>query len=145
MATLHDILENKGRTIYKTRADATVREAVAAMSQARVGALLVTEAEQPVGIFSERDVLARVILEGRSPETTAVGDVMTEDVVCISMAASPEQAMAVMTERRVRHLPVVLDRKLVGLVSIGDLVRWASQQQKYEVEMLRDYLAGRYA
>lgn len=145
MAKLHDILEHKGRSIHRTRVDATVREAVEAMCAARVGAVLVVDGDLPVGILSERDVLSRVVLEGKDPLTTKVGAIMTAEVICISIDATPEQAMSVMTERRVRHLPVVLDRRLVGLVSIGDLVRFASQQQKYEVELLQDYLNGRYS
>lgn len=145
MARLHDILEHKGRSIHRTRVDSNVREAVDAMCAARVGAVLVVDGDLPVGILSERDVLTRVVLERRDPESTKVRDIMTAEVICISIDATPEQAMAVMTERRVRHLPVVLDRKLAGIISIGDLVRFASQQQKYEVELLQDYLSGRYS
>jgi CBS domain-containing protein len=144
--TLVSILEAKKRKgIHTTRSDATVLEAVDEMCRVHVGALLVMLGDTPVGILSERDVMRRVILRRLDPEKTQVGATMTKDVVCITSDASPEQAMAVMTQRRCRHLPVVLGGRIIGMVSIGDLVRWASRDHDYEIQMLEAHLAGKYA
>jgi CBS domain-containing protein len=143
--TLHEILEAKGdTTVYKATPNESVLEAVDAMCLEHVGALMVVDGERPVGIFSERDLMKRVVLERRDPQTTKVGDVMTKEVVCIGVDSSPSEAMRIMTEKRCRHLPVVVDGKLVGIVSIGDLVRWVSRNQEYEIRMLHEYLEGRY-
>jgi signal-transduction protein with cAMP-binding, CBS, and nucleotidyltransferase domain len=144
MHTLRSVLESKPKAIHATSPATTVIEAVDAMCNKRVGALLVREGETTVGILSERDILSRIVLARRDPATTRVGDVMTRDIVCIGIDVAPEEAMAVMTERRCRHLPVVLDGKVIGVVSIGDLVRWASRSQEYEIRMLDEYLAGKY-
>lgn len=144
MHTLRAVLETKSKTIYATTPVTTVLEAVDEMCRARVGALLVRDGETPVGILSERDLLTRIVLARRDPATTRVADIMTSDVVCIGCDESPEHAMAVMTERRCRHLPVVFDGRVIGIVSIGDLVRWASRNQEYEIRMLDEYLAGKY-
>jgi signal-transduction protein with cAMP-binding, CBS, and nucleotidyltransferase domain len=144
MSTMHDLLEVKGSRVHTTAPNATIHQAVDEMCRLRVGALIVTEKAAPIGIISERDIMARVILERLDPAKTKVADAMTRDVVCIDMDRPIEEAMAVMTQRRCRHLPVVLDGKVVGLVSIGDLVRWASRNQEYEIRMLQDYLLGKY-
>lgn len=144
MTTLLYVLEKKAKGIHSTRADATILDAVDEMCRARVGALLVMEGDNPIGVISERDVMTRVILQRREPSKTLVGDVMTKEVVCIAHDAAPEEAMAVMTERRCRHLPVVMDKRIVGIVSIGDLVRWASRNHESEIQMLEEYLQGKY-
>ena len=112
------------------------------MCRARVGALLVMEGAKPVGIVSERDVLTRLVLARRSPAETTVGEIMTRGVVCIASSASPEQAMAIMTERHCRHLPVVRGGAVEGIISIGDMARWASRNQDYEIRLLSEYLGG---
>jgi CBS domain-containing protein len=144
MKTVGEILETKGRDVYSTSGEATVLQAVDEMCRVHVGALLVREQKVPVGVFSERDVMTRVILRRRDPAKTPVADVMTRNVVCIDVDRSIEEAMAIMTEQRCRHLPVVIDEKVVGLVSIGDLVRWVTRDQEYELRMLYDYVEGRY-
>jgi CBS domain-containing protein len=144
MQTLRTVLETKPNVIHETTPTATVVDAVDQMCRAHVGALLVCEGEKPIGILSERDLLTRVILARRDPATTRVGDIMTREVVCIEPDVAPEEAMAVMTERRCRHLPVVQGGRVAGIVSIGDLVRWASRNQEYEIRMLDEYVAGRY-
>jgi CBS domain-containing protein len=144
MHTLRSVLESKPKTIHATSPAATVIEAVDTMCSARVGALLVREGDVPVGILSERDILTRIVLARKDPATTRVHEIMTRDLVCISVDVAPEEAMAVMTERRCRHLPVVLDGRVIGLVSIGDLVRWASRNQEYEIRMLDEYMSGKY-
>src|SRR6266571_223897 len=107
MESLDDILGEKGRKVHTTRSTATVLEAVQLMAAERIGALLVSVDGKPVGILSERDIMIRVLLERRDPATTTVGDVMTRDVVCVELGTRGEEAMAIMTERRCRHLPVV--------------------------------------
>ncbi len=95
-------------------------------------------------MFTERDLMTRVILARRDPATTRVADVMSDEVVYVEPTTSPAEAMAVMTERRCRHLPVAAGGELVGLVSIGDLVRWASRNQEFEIRMLTEYICGKY-
>lgn len=144
MLSLDLILEEKGHGLHITAPEATVIEAVDMMCQARVGALLVMQSDTLVGIFSERDVMSRVVLMGLDPKRTCVSDVMTRDVVCVETDVSPDEAMAIITNRRLRHLPVVEGRRVVGVVSIGDLVRWAIRDREQSIEQLRDYVTGRY-
>ena len=142
METLLYILEQKGKAVHRTTPEETVLDAVDAMCRAKVGALLVMKGDKPIGIVSERDVLTRLVLARRNPAETKVADVMTSGVVCIPSTASPEQAMAIMTERHCRHLPVVRGGAVEGIISIGDLVRWASRHQEYEIRLLSEYLGG---
>jgi CBS domain-containing protein len=145
MSALRSILESKrDQSVYYVGPDATVLDAVARMCRSHVGALLVEENEQPIGIVSERDIMTRLVLERRDAATTTVAEIMTRDVLCIDPEHEPEEVMALMTERRVRHLPVVEGRRVVGIVSIGDLVRWAIRNQEFEVRILRDYVCGVY-
>ncbi|MFO0758936.1 MAG: CBS domain-containing protein [Byssovorax sp.] len=144
MERIGEILEEKGRKVHITSPSATVFDAVLTMCEARVGALLVTVDGTPCGIISERDVLTRVLLDKRDASRTRVEEVMTRDVACIGPETMAREAMAIMTERRCRHLPVVLDGRVIGMISIGDLVRWASREQEFEVRMLTDYVRGTY-
>jgi CBS domain-containing protein len=144
METLRPIIETKGTAIYRAKPDDTVLAAVDEMCRRHVGALLVMEESEAVGIVSERDMLTRVLLERKDPTTTKVADVMTSAIAYVDLATSPSEAMRIMTEHRCRHLPVVCDGKVVGVVSIGDLVRWASRNQEYEIRMLHDFVEGRY-
>jgi CBS domain-containing protein len=142
MDTLELILQDKGYTVHTTTLDATVRSAVEAMCGAHVGALVVMNDESVVGMFTERDLMSRVVLEGRDPSRTHVGDVMTRGVFCVPQSLSVHDAMTVVTQRRVRHLPVMAGARLIGLVSIGDLVRWRIRDCEQEIGHLRDYFAG---
>ena len=145
MGVLSSILEGKAdKTIHAVRSDATTFDAVARMCRARVGALLVVDDEVPVGIISERDIMTRLLLERRDPSTTRVGDVMSKELVCIDLDAELSEAMATMTTRRCRHLPVVQEGSIVGMVSIGDLVHWAMINQEYEIRTLTEYVSGAY-
>lgn len=144
MESVGDILDEKGSMVFRTRPDAMVYEAVEEMCLRRVGALLVCEGETPVGMFSERDLMVRVILARRDPEITSVGEVMTRDVVCVPRSTRAREAMAIITERRCRHLPVVEGGRVAGVVSIGDLVRYITHNQEYEIQTLTDYVVGRY-
>ena len=144
MSTIRDLLETKGRDVYITSADASIEDAVAEMCSVKVGALLIVdESSKPVGILSERDLLIRVLLAHRDPATTAVGDVMTRHLVCIDEDDTLSHAIALMTHKRCRHLPVVREG-VVGMVSIGDLVRATNGDYEHEVRVLHDYVEGRY-
>jgi CBS domain-containing protein len=144
MNAMESILDGKGHKLHVVTPDATVLEAVEAMCRVRVGALLVCEGDTLVGIFSERDLMTRVVLAQRKAEDTRVRDVMTPDPISIAPDIAPHHAMAIMTEHRVRHLPVVDGRRILGVVSIGDLVRWTIQDREHEIERLADYVSGRY-
>jgi CBS domain-containing protein len=142
--TISDILDEKGSEVVAIGPDATVHAAVEMMCARHIGALLVATTESTLGIISERDVLTRVILERRDPTKTLVKQVMTHAVVCVRPNTKVREAMAVMTERRCRHLPVVSEWAIVGIVSIGDLVRHASHEQEFELRMLTEYVQGGY-
>jgi signal-transduction protein with cAMP-binding, CBS, and nucleotidyltransferase domain len=144
MSNIREIVEEKGMVVHAIGQGATLFEAAESMCAYRVGALMVLEQSSPVGIISERDVLSRVILKRLDPATTPVAEVMTRGVVCIDLASSVREAMAIMTERRFRHLPVVSEGRVVAMVSIGDLVRAASKDQQFEIRMLHEYLSGTY-
>jgi CBS domain-containing protein len=144
MEPVRNILSDKGRELFFIGSDATVLKAVELMCDKRVGALLVQDAGAPIGMFSERDVMTRVVLARRDPSSTRVGDVMTRDVVVIKPETSTTEAMALMTSRRCRHLPVVESGRVIGLVSIGDLVRAASREREFEIQLLHDYITGKY-
>jgi CBS domain-containing protein len=145
MHTVATILDEKGsRVVYTVPPEATVMQAVETMCAAKVGAVLVCSANACAGIFSERDLMTRVILQHRDPGSTKVADVMTAGVTAVGPGASTEQAMAIMTERRCRHLPVIDGDRVIGLVSIGDLVRHESRNQDFEIRTLTDFILGKY-
>jgi CBS domain-containing protein len=144
MSALRTILEGKDPTVHYVTPEATVLSAVDTMCRTRVGALLVESNDEPVGIISERDIMSRLVLEQRDPATTRVSEIMSRNVLCIDPDREPEEAMAMMTEKRVRHLPVVYDGIIIGIISMGDLVRWASRNQEFEARVLRDYVIGVY-
>lgn len=144
MDTVRGIIEEKGRTVYKIQPEASVTEAVQLMTRRHVGAVLVCEEGRCVGIFTERDLMTRVVLTGLDPRATLVAEVMTPEVTCVQPSTTAAEAMAIMTERRCRHLPVVEDAKVAGIVSIGDLVRLESRNQEFEIRTLTDYIQGKY-
>jgi CBS domain-containing protein len=124
--------------------DATVDVAVSEMNRQRIGSIIVKEGDSVVGMFTERDVLTRVVAAGRDSKVTVVRDVMTKDYLSISKDTSIEDAMQIMTEKRVRHLPVFDDEQLVGMISIGDVTRWLLQVNEMEAENLRRYVFDGY-
>lgn len=142
--TLGAVLANKGSSVHSVAPEVTVLDAVRKMNEKRVGALLVCVSNELVGIFTERDVLTRVVDAGRDPVTTKVVDVMTQEVVAVRSSTGIQDAMAVISERRFRHLPVVDDGKLLGLVSSGDLTRWVSRNQEGHIQDLVNYITGKY-
>jgi len=140
MNQLSEILGDKGGEVLKIEAEASVFEAVQKMVEANVGSLLVTDHDEIVGIVTERDYLRRVTLEGKTDKDTAVGEIMTSPLVVVTPETTIDECMAVMTDRRIRHLPVVDDGEVVGVVSIGDIVKFKSKQQSFEIQYLTDYI-----
>ncbi len=142
MTLISQLLNKKGRDVWSLSPDASVYEAIEQMSQKGVGALLVMEGERLVGVVSERDYARKVILEGKASRETHVREIMSYPVICVSPHSTVEEAMAIMTEKRVRHLPVVVDEKVVGVLSIGDVVRAIIESDKFEIDQLTKYITG---
>ena len=143
MAQVSDILSAKGHEVLRIDGAATVLDAVKAMVEGNVGALIVTEGGEISGIVTERDYLRRVTLEGRDERTTPVREIMSAPFVYVGPDATIDDCMAIMTERRFRHLPVLVDeRELVGIVSIGDVVKYQSQEQGVQIKFLTEYISG---
>jgi CBS domain-containing protein len=138
------ILRKKGCDIWSVPSDATVYSAMQAMAEKDVGALLVIDQGQLVGLISERDYARKVILLGRGSKDTPVSEIMTESPVTIPLQCSVDEAMRLMTTNRIRHLPVVSDGKIHGLISIGDLVNWIAFAQDHTIEQLEHYIEGKY-
>ena len=144
MADVAKILADKGGDVIRIAGDATVFDAIKAMVEANVGAILVTGNDPNAidGIFTERDYLRRIAVEGRTSRETLVRDVMSSPVIVVGPETSVEEAMALMTDRRIRHAPVVDDDHLLGMVSIGDLVRLQSQEQSFKIRYLTEYISA---
>lgn len=140
MRSVADLLHSKGNQVWAVAPDQTVLDALRMMAEKEVGALLVTSDEQLVGIVSERDYARKIVLKGKSSETTPVRDVMSSDVTSVSPNQTVEECMAVMTEKRVRHLPVLDGGRLVGIVSIGDLVKAVIEDQEFTIRQLEHYI-----
>jgi CBS domain-containing protein len=141
---VESVLDRKGHQVWFIGPDTTVFDAIRWMSEKNVGALLVMDAGELLGIVSERDYTRKVILKDRSSKATKVREIMTKDVIVIPPDTTVEQAMRVMTRNRVRHLPVLNDGRVVGVVSIGDLVERTIATQKIVLEQLEGYIIGRY-
>ncbi len=143
MGQVSDILDAKGRDVLTIGGSATVLDAVKAMVGGNVGALVVTEQGRLAGIVTERDYLRRVTLEGRDERMTPVREIMSAPFVYVGPEATIDECMAIMTERRVRHLPVLVDDEdLVGIVSIGDVVKFTSQEQDVQIKFLTEFISG---
>lgn len=141
---VRDILRDKGTEIYSILPDKTVYEAIAKMADLNIGALLVMNADNLEGILSERDYRNKIILKGRTSKTTEVQEIMTRNVYCVGPTDSVEECLAIMTDRKFRHLPVIENNKVIGVVSIGDLVKAIISKQEIEIKHLRHYIAGSY-
>jgi len=142
MNRVSDILKRKGTSVASIGEAATVLEAARAMNERRIGSLVVLRGETVIGIFSERDILTRVVAENRNPEATRVGEVMTAPVACCKLATTLEECKSVMTEQRVRHLPVVETGRLQGIVTSGDVLAFEAREQEHTIEFLYHYLYG---
>jgi CBS domain-containing protein len=142
MKLVNHLLDTKGRSVVSILPDASVFEAIKLMADEVVGSILVMDGEEMLGIVTERDYARKVILKGRSSETTRVADIMTREVLTTSGSETVNQCMETMTERRIRHLPVVEDGRVVGMISIGDLVQAIITDQQEEIEHLEHYISG---
>jgi CBS domain-containing protein len=139
------ILDRKGRHVYSVASTVIVGDAVAEMNRHRVGSVVVIDGDRLVGMFTERDVLRRVVGAGVDPKSAIVADVMTPGVITISSDATIEQTMRIFTEKRCRHLPVVEDGKVCGAISIGDITRWVADAHQAEAEHLKNYITGGFS
>jgi CBS domain-containing protein len=142
MRTVRQLLEAKAPEIYAIDPDVAVIDAIRLMAEKRIGAVLVMKGTQLVGILSERDYARKIVLQGRSSSDTPVRDIMTCDVVTISLHDNAEHCMQMVTDKRIRHLPVVEQGEVVGVVSIGDLVKAVIEDQQVELDQLQRYIAS---
>ncbi len=142
MKSVRQLLDAKGHDVWSINPDASVFEAIELMATKSIGALIVIEEAGPVGIVSERDYARKVILKGRSSRQTPVREIMTTRVVYAKIDQTVEECMALMTEKRIRHLPVMDNNDLTGVISIGDLVKSIIDEQQFIIEQLEQYISG---
>lgn len=142
MTSVRELIRAKGGDVWSIRPDDWVFDALKLMAEKDVGALLVLEGETLVGIISERDYARKVILKGKSSMSTPVRDIMTSALVYVGPEQSIEECMAIMTEKHVRHLPVIQDDRLIGIISIGDVVKAIISDQEFMIEQLEKYIGG---
>jgi CBS domain-containing protein len=142
MHTASDILRDKGHGVWSVKPTNTVLEALGIMAEHDIGAVLVLDGDKLVGVLSERDYARKVVLAGRSSRESQVKEVMTSHVVCVSPERSVDECMALMTNKRLRHLPVIDHKRVVGIVSIGDLVKATIDDQQFTITQLQSYIAG---
>ncbi len=142
MRTVQQLLDEKGHDIQSVHPDESVFDAIQKLANANIGSLIVVEDDRPVGIFTERDYARSVILKGKSSPTTPVRDIMTTRVVYAQPQQTVEECMAVMTDKHIRHLPVLDGEKLIGMISIGDLVKSIIAEQKFTIEQLEHFIRG---
>lgn len=142
--TVNQILSEKGHEVWSASPETTVFDALKSMSKKEVGALVVLDNQEVVGIFSERDYARMVILEGKSSKDLPVQEIMTRRVIFVKPENTTDECMALMTDKHIRHLPVVEDDELVGIISIGDVVKAIISQQELIIEQLENYITGAY-
>jgi CBS domain-containing protein len=143
MKTAANLLKSKAhQSVYSITPEASVFDALALMADKNIGALLVLEAEEVAGIITERDYARKIVLMSRSSKVTPVREIMTPAVMCVRPDQTSEECMVLMTENRLRHLPVVDEGKLIGIISIGDLVKDIIAEQKFTIEQLEHYISG---
>ena len=142
MKLVKHLLDTKGREVFTIDEDASVVDAIRMMAERSVGSLLVMQGQELKGIVTERDYARKVILKGRESETTRVGDIMSTELATATPDQTVKHCMELMTDRRLRHLPVIVDGAVVGLISIGDLVQAIISDQQKEIEQLENYISG---
>ena len=140
MTTLKMLLKDKGHDVWSVHPDDTVLDAIKMLAEKDIGALIVIKDDKPVGIFTERDYARNVYLKGKSSLDTAVRDVMVGPVICVKLDQTVDECMALMTAKRFRHLPVMDGDELVGMVSIGDLVKSVIAEQQFTIEQMEQYI-----
>ena len=140
MKTVKEILQTKSYRLLSIASEATVLDALKMMAEHEVGALVVLDGERLAGIFSERDYARKVILHGKASKDTLVSEIMTHKVVCVCPEQSVEDCMTLMTDKRIRHLPVLQDKKVIGVISIGDVVKEVISEQRFVIEQLEHYI-----
>ena len=142
MQLVNHVLDRKGRNIISVKPDDSVLEAIRVMAEKNIGAVVVMQDDSLIGIMSERDYARKVIVKGRASDTTPVSNIMTSDVFTATGGETVNNCMATMTEKKIRHLPVVEDGTVVGMISIGDLVEAIIADQQEEIEQLEHYISG---
>jgi CBS domain-containing protein len=142
MTTVRQLLQLKGKDVWTVVPEATLVQALQIMAEKNVGALVVTQEGRPVGIFSERDYARNVVLKGRSAEHTQVSEVMTPRVYYVHLDQTLDECMALMTEKHIRHLPVIEADQLVGIISIGDVVKQIISEHEFTIQNLENYIIG---
>ncbi len=142
MKLIKHLLDRKGRDIISIKPEDSVLDAIRLMAEKGIGSLVVMEDQELLGIMSERDYARKVIIKGRSSESTAVSEIMTANVFTTSSSETVNDCMSVMTEKKIRHLPVVEDNAVIGMISIGDLVKAIISDQQEEIEQLEHYISG---
>ncbi len=142
MNTIRQLLQTKGHDLWSARPDTSVYDALQLMDEHSIGALLVLDGDDLVGIFSERDYARKVVLKGKTSRGTTIGEIMSRRVSCVRTDQTIEECMALMTDKHIRHLPVLEDDKLVGVISIGDVVKAVISEQEFVIEQLENYITG---
>jgi CBS domain-containing protein len=140
--TVKQILERKGPQVWSVEPDVSVLDALRFMAEKNIGALVVLQNENPVGIFSERDYARKIALQGKNERETRVEEVMTHEVICVESDYEMDACLALMTNKFIRHLPVVEEEKIVGVISIGDVVKELIADQKFVIDQLVHYISG---
>jgi len=142
MMTVEQILEEKGRNVWTVASDDSVYVALQVMAEQNIGAVLVLEDGRPIGILSERDYARKIVLDDRASRETPASDIMTPDPVCVRGEQTIDECMALMTVKRCRHLPVVRDDRVVGMLSIGDVVKAIISEREFVIQQLENYISG---
>lgn len=142
MGTVKHVLQKKGTVVYTVSPDTSVYDALEVLESRNMGALVVVENERLIGIFTERDYARKVVLKGRSSKETLVRDIMTERPVFVTPDNTIDECMQIMTDNRIRHLPVLQNGKLIGIISIGDLVKFVIEEKNFIIENLEHYITG---
>lgn len=142
MKRIQTLLKKKGYDVWSIAPDASVYDAIHLMAEKAVGALIVMDGPKLVGVISERDYARKIILEGRSSENTKISEIMSSEVITTGPDNRIEECMAIMTERRIRHLPVLDGNEVLGVISLGDLVKYIIAEQQFVIEQMERYIAG---
>ncbi|MGA0845476.1 MAG: CBS domain-containing protein [Luteolibacter sp.] len=142
--TVSDILQSKGNQVWTTEPDASVYDAIGLMGEHNIGALVVMEDDAVAGVITERDYSRKVVLRGRTSRESRVSEILSRPAIVVTPDEGIGNCMKIMTDRRIRHLPVIEGNQLVGMISMGDLVRWVIQAQQQTIMQLRGYISGEY-